>query len=189
MLGPDVHPWKLREAARCFRRGGILAYPTEAIYGLGCDPLNWHAVRRLLILKHRPIDKGLILIAANYEQLLPFIKPLSETRMKLVFESWPGPNTWLLPAADDLPYWLKGGHETLAARVTQHPIAAALSLACDSPLVSTSANISNRLPATNPTQVRDRLSRTADCIIHGPTGGEKAPSVIRDAATGMIIRG
>ena len=185
----NIHPWKLREAARCFHQGGILAYPTEAIYGLGCDPLNWHAVQRLLLLKQRPVEKGLILIAANYEQLRPFIKPLSESEMQPVLTSWPGPNTWLLPAADNLPYWLRGRHKTLAVRVTDHPIASALSLACDSPLVSTSANISTRAPAVNSTQVRDRLKQMADCVIHGPTGGRNSPSTIRDAATGSVIRG
>jgi L-threonylcarbamoyladenylate synthase len=185
----NIHPWKLREAARCFQQGGILAYPTEAIYGLGCDPLNWLAVKRLLLLKQRPIEKGLILIAANYEQLLPFIKPLSEDRMKPVLDSWPGPHTWLLPVADGLPYWLCGRHSTLAVRVTDHPIAATLSLACGSPLVSTSANISSRMPATNPTQVRDRLANMANCVIHGPTGESKSPSTIRDATTGAVIRG
>lgn len=184
-----IHPWKLREAARCFRRGGILAYPTEAIYGLGCDPLNWRAVQGLLLLKRRPLDKGLILIAANYQQLLPFIKPLSETQMEPVFASWPGPTTWLLPAADDLPYWLCGRHQTLAVRVTDHPVAAALSLACRSPLVSTSANIADRNPANSALQVRTRLNGLADCIIHGETGGRKSPSIIKDAATEQIIRG
>lgn len=184
----NIHPWKLREAARCFHQGGILAYPTEAIYGLGCNPLDWRAVQRLLILKHRPIEKGLILIAANYEQLLPFIKPLSDTQMKPVFDSWPGPNTWLLPIADNLPYWLCGKHETIAVRVTDHPVASALSLTCESPLISTSANISNRSPAANPTQVRDRLDKIADYIVHGSTGEESTPSVIRDAATGKLIR-
>jgi L-threonylcarbamoyladenylate synthase len=184
----NIHPWKLRESARCFHQGGILAYPTEAIYGLGCDPLNWRTVQRLLLLKRRPIEKGLILIAAHFEQLLPFVKPLPADKMKPVLESWPGPNTWLLPAADELPYWLCGRHSTLAVRVTDHPIAAALSLACGSPLVSTSANISSRKPAMDPTQVRDRLANMADCIIHGPTGENRSPSTIRDAATGGIVR-
>lgn len=184
----NIHPWKLREAARCFHQGGILAYPTEAIYGLGCDPLNWQAVQRLLTLKHRPIEKGLILIAANYEQLLPFIKPLPKTEMRQIFDSWPGANTWLLPIAENLPYWLCGKHKTLAVRVTNHPVAAALSLACRSPLISTSANINSRSPAINPTQVRDRLDNKVDYIIHGVTGTENKPSVIRDAVTRNLIR-
>ncbi len=185
----NIHPWKLREAVRCFRQGGILAYPTEAIYGLGCDPLNWCAVEWLLIQKHRPLDKGLILIAANYEQLLPYIEPLPEERMRPVLDSWPGPNTWLLPAAEGLPYWLRGRHRTIAVRVTDHPIAASLCLACGSPLVSTSANIADRRPAVTATQVRSRVSGIVDCIVHGSTGERRSPSMIRDAATGAIIRG
>lgn len=189
MQKPCIRPWKLREAVRCFNLGGIIAYPTEAIYGLGCDPLNWFAVQRLLQLKQRSVDKGVVVIAADFQQLLPFIKPLSDEQMKPVLESWPGPNTWLLPVADDLPYWLCGRHDTLAVRVTDHPVAAALSLACGSPLVSTSANISTRKPAIDATQVRARLDLAVDLIITGPTGRRKTPSVIRNALTGKIIRG
>lgn len=188
---PDshIHPWKLREAVRCFRRGDIIAYPTEAIYGLGCDPLNWHAVNRLLQLKQRPVAMGLILIAANFEQLRPFVRPLSDEKMQPIIESWPGPNTWLLPAADALPFWLCGNHATLAVRVTDHPIAATLCLACASPLVSTSANISTRKPAQSATQVRARLDSETVYILNGRTGGERSPSTIRDAETGKIVRG
>lgn len=183
-----IHPWKLREAARCFRQGGIIAYPTEAIYGLGCDPLNWRAIEALLRIKQRSIDKGLILIAAGFEQLLPFIKPLPERQMKPILDSWPGPNTWLFPAAEGLPFWLRGRHDTIAVRVTDHPIAAALSRACVSPLVSTSANISSHKPAHNATQVRARLGDSADFILTGRTGGQTKPSIIRHAVTGRIIR-
>jgi L-threonylcarbamoyladenylate synthase len=183
-----IHPWKLREAARCFQHGGIIAYPTEAIYGLGCDPLNWHAVQRLLQLKQRPVEMGLILIAADFEQLRPFVKALPDEQMQPILQSWPGPNTWLLPAVDGLPFWLGGKHTTLAVRVTDHPIAAALSVACASPLVSTSANISTRKPAQNPTQVRARIDGKSVYIINGRTGGRKAPSTIRDAETGSVIR-
>jgi L-threonylcarbamoyladenylate synthase len=188
---PDsyIHPWKLREAVRCFRHGGIIAYPTEAMYGLGCDPLNWHAVQRLLQLKQRPVEMGLILIAADFAQLRPFIKPLPVEKMQPILESWPGPNTWLLPAAEGLPFWLRGKHTTLAVRVTDHPIAATLSAACGSPLVSTSANLNNRNPAQNPTQVRARLNDESIHILNGQTGGRKTPSTIRDAETGKVIRG
>jgi L-threonylcarbamoyladenylate synthase len=189
MPGSHIHPWRLREAARCFRRGGLIAYPTEAIYGLGCDPLNWSAVEALLQLKRRPIDKGLILIAASFEQLSPFVKPLPDAQMQPILESWPGPNTWLLPAADAVPYWLTGRHDTLAVRVTGHPIAAALSRACASPLVSSSANISNRRPARSACQAQARLGEQLDLIIGGPTGGQKNASVIRDAISGRVLRG
>ncbi|TVO76922.1 L-threonylcarbamoyladenylate synthase [Sedimenticola selenatireducens] len=185
----SLSPWKLREAARCFNDGGLIAYPTEAVYGLGCDPLNQQSMEHLLQLKQRPIEKGVILIAADYEQLIPFIKPLDDDHMKPVWDSWPGPNTWLLPAADNLPFWLTGIHQTLAVRVTAHPLASALCRACDSPLVSTSANRSGQHPATSALQVHQRLGDGVNYIISGPLGDSLRPSTIRDALSGRVIRG
>ena len=184
----SVSPWRLREARRCFRRGGIIAYPTEAVYGLGCDPLNGSAVHRLLALKQRPVDKGVILIAADFNQLRPYISELSEEQMAPVFASWPGPHTWLLPAAPGLPYWLCGKHDTLAVRVTNHPIAASLCLVCNSPLVSTSANMANRRPARSALEVRLRINATVDCIVNASLGDRPQPTPIRDARTGQTIR-
>ena len=107
---------RIREAARCFHRGGIIAYPTEAVYGLGCDPLDGAAVYRLLDLKQRPVEKGLILIAARFGQLRPYVGEVDEERLRPALESWPGPHTWLLPAAPGLPVWLSGSHDTLAGK-------------------------------------------------------------------------
>ncbi len=188
-MSSPIIPWKLREAARCFRRGGLIAYPTEAVYGLGCDPLNEAAMTALLRLKQRPAEKGVILIAADFDQLRPFIKSLAEPEMERIFGSWPGPNTWLLPAAEHLPFWLTGTHTTLAVRVTAHPLAAALCRACGSPIVSTSANRSGQHPARSALQVRLRLGGPVDCIINAPLGNSRAPSTIRDGATGRVIRG
>lgn len=188
-MSRPLRPWKLREAARCVGSGGLIAYPTEAVFGLGCDPLNGSAMERLLALKQRPVEKGVILIAADFEQLRPFIKPLADPLMKPIFASWPGPNTWLLPVADHLPYWLTGAHATLAVRVTAHPVAAALCRACDSPIVSTSANRSGQHPARSALQVRLRLDSRVDYIVHAPLGDNRAPSAIRDGATGRVIRG
>jgi L-threonylcarbamoyladenylate synthase len=185
---PSPIPWRLRQAARCFHQGGVLAYPTEAVYGLGCDPLDWFAVERIMEIKKRPLDKGLILIAADFEQLRPFVQPLSEEAMKPLFDSWPGPATWLLPAADQTPPWLRGVHETLAVRVTAHPMAAALCHACGSPLVSTSANIGGHPPARSALQVRSRFGNRIDCVISGPLGDQTKPTPIRDAASGRTVR-
>jgi L-threonylcarbamoyladenylate synthase len=183
-----ISPWRLGQGARCFHRGGVLAYPTEAVYGLGCDPLNWFAVERILEIKRRPIEKGLILIAADFEQLRPYVQPLSEEAMRPLFESWPGPTTWLLPAADHTPPWLRGEHETLAVRVTAHPLSAALCRACDSPLVSTSANIAGHPPARSALQVHLKLGHRVDWVISGPLGEQSKPTVIRDAASGKTLR-
>lgn len=183
-----LHLWRLNQAALLLRRGGIVAYPTEAVFGLGCNPLNRHAVMRLLAIKRREVDKGLILIADRFDQLQPFVGNISDDRLAEVRSQWPGPVTWLLPAASWVPYWLTGRHETLAMRVTAHPIAAALCRAAGMPLVSTSANLSGLPAARTPLQVRLRCGDGVDMILHGATGGERNPSAIRDALSGASLR-
>ncbi|MCU7873197.1 MAG: threonylcarbamoyl-AMP synthase [Candidatus Thiodiazotropha sp. (ex Lucinoma borealis)] len=183
-----IHPWHLRQAARVITLGGLIAYPTEAVYGLGCHPLNFEAVTRLLALKQRPVTKGLILIADRIERLQPYIGKLPKSSMARIQQSWPGPTTWLIPAANNVPDWLTGQHATLAVRVTDHPIAAALCRAAGTPLVSTSANISQRPPARNPLQVRLRCGKDVDLIVHGKTGGLKKPTSIKDAMSGCLFR-
>ena len=180
--------FKMRFAARCIASGGILAYPTEAVYGLGCDPWNAAAVRRLLAIKQRPENKGLILIAADFVQLEPFVELLDPARMAEIRHTWPGPVTWLLPARAETPAWLTGEHETLAVRVTAHPLAIDLCRAAGRALVSTSANLSGRLPARTPLQVRLRVGPSVDCILVGSCGDRKRPSTIRDGRTGRPIR-
>ncbi len=178
----------LARAARVVAAGGVIAYPTEAVYGLGCDPRDAEAVLRLLALKRRPVAKGVILIAAGFDQLEPFLLPLSAALRARVEPSWPGPNTWLLPCRPDVPRWLRGDHDTLAVRVTAHPVAAALCRACAGPLVSTSANLAGRPPARSPLEVRARLGREVDYVVHGPLGGLDRPTTIRDALTGRVVR-
>jgi L-threonylcarbamoyladenylate synthase len=183
------HPWQLKQAARIISLGGLVAYPTEAVYGLGCHPLDYAAVSRLLALKQRPMEKGLILISDTLEALYPFVGPLTDPSMQAVRESWPGPATWLVPATEHVPRWLTGQHATLAVRVTNHPIAAALCRASGTPLVSTSANISQYPPARTALQVRLRCGTGIDFILHGNTGGLTRPTPIRDAQNGRLIRG
>ena len=180
-------PWHLREARRCLDRGDVLAYPTEAVYGLGCDPLNAAAVLRLLALKQRPLEAGLILIAADYTQIEPFVAPLSAPLRRRVFASWPGPVTWLLPARPDVPAWLRGRHATLAVRITAHPGSRALCQAFGGALVSTSANPRGRTPARTALQVQRYFGNTV-AVLHGPLGNRSRPSEIRDAATGRVLR-
>jgi len=179
--------WHLRRAADIVHNGGIIAYPTEAVYGLGCDPDNYLAVSHLLDIKQRSIDKGLILIAADFEQLKPYIGYISKSTYRKIEESWPGPVTWLLPKAEQTPSWLCGKHDKIAVRVTAHPIAAALCRACGSALVSTSANRQGHAPARNSLAVRRKV-RGIDKILHGATGGLTRPSAIIDALSGKLIR-
>lgn len=179
---------QLAQAARCVNSGGIIAYPTEAVYGLGCDPRDGAAVLRLLALKQRPIAKGLILIAASFEDLLPYIAPLPAEILSKVRKSWPGPVTWLLPARQEVPFWLCGSHATLAVRVTAHPLAAALCRACGGVLVSTSANISKRPPARTALAVRRSFGAEIDYVLNGSLGGFDNPTRIIDARSGKVIR-
>lgn len=187
LAAPTTRPFKLREAARLLRAGGVIAYPTEAVFGIGCDPLNRDAVLRILAIKRRPVDKGVILIASHIGQLAPFIEQPSPAIQVQLDETWPGPVTWLLPCRPETPVWLRGQHRTLAVRVTAHPLAAALCDAFGGPIVSTSANTSGRPPARTALQARLRC-RGVDHVVVGATGGRGSPSEIRDAQSLAIVR-
>lgn len=169
------------------RSGGVIAYPTESCFGLGCDPRNRLAVQRLLRIKGRPQRKGLIIIASRFKQLKPLIAPPSPSQQQQMFARWPGPHTWLVPTAKHCPAWLKGRHTTLAVRVTAHPFAAALCRNSGMALVSTSANHNGRVPAKT---TRDcyRLFGSQVRVLPGRTGGARKPSTIQDLLTGRIVR-
>jgi len=171
------------------RRGGLVAYPTEAVYGLGCDPLRGEAVERLLQLKGRRAEKGLLLIAAELSQLAGLLEDPEPEVLERLAASWPGFVTWVLPARSQVPRWLTGRHASLAVRVTAHPLAQALCRAYGGPLVSTSANPSGRAPARDSLTVRRYFGAALGYIVPGRVGGAARPSVIRDARTGAVIRG
>lgn len=181
-------PWHLKQAAGVLRHAGIIAYPTEAVYGLGCDPLNATAVFRLLALKNRPVKKGVILIASDFQQLAPFVRTPEPAIMRTISATWPGPVTWLLPAKAETPAWLCGAHDTLAVRVTAHPQAAALCQAFGGALVSTSANPAGRSPARHPWRVRHYFGNGLDYILSGTVYSHAKPTEIRDALSGKVIR-
>lgn len=179
---------RLRVAAQVLARGGVVAYPTEAVYGLGCDPWERPAVDRILAIKGRSRTKGFILIAAELAQIQPFVEPLPSDRMAEILATWPGPNTWLLPARRTTPTWLTGDFETLAVRVTAHPLAAALCRTYRGAIISTSANRAGRPPARSPLAVRKALDELPDYILVGPCGGTGRPSTIRDGRTARVLR-
>lgn len=180
--------WHTKQAVYHLAAGGVIAYPTEAVYGLGCDPFNQQAVEQLLLLKQRDWRKGLILIAANYEQVRPLLKPLTSEVQQRVFASWPGHVTWLLPAKSDVPKWLCGLSDKLAIRVTAHPIAASLCQSWQAPLVSTSANLSQHRSAKTALQVRRIFKNSLAYIVPGSVGQQTRTSEIRDALTNNILR-
>lgn len=178
------------QAAAQMRAGAVVAYPTEAVWGLGCDPFDAEAVSRLLAIKQRPGAKGLILLAASWELLEPLLEPwrLPRERLELVLETWPGPHTWLMPCIAGIPDWLRGEHATLAVRVSAHPVAAGLSSAFGGPIVSTSANRAGAPAPRRRDHIDPGLAAQLDGIVDGEAGELPAPTPIRDAATGAVLR-
>jgi L-threonylcarbamoyladenylate synthase len=178
----------LRHAARIVRGGGVIAYPTEAVFGLGCLPRERRAVMRVLAIKRRSWRKGLILIGANLAQLERYVVLPPEPRRSDVLVSWPGPSTWVLDARPDAPRWITGGRASVAVRVTAHPLARELCNAVGDALVSTSANMSRRPPHRRLLRLRTDLGRQLDYILAGPLGGLAAPTTIRDGRSGKTLR-
>ncbi|EGN76029.1 Sua5/YciO/YrdC/YwlC family protein [Idiomarina sp. A28L] len=169
---------------------GLLAYPTEAVFGLGCAPYDEVAVRKLLALKQRPEHKGLILIAADYSQLLDYVddKKIPQDKRFTVLQHWPGPITLVLPARPEVPRYLKGDFDTIAVRVTAFEPARQLCKALGTPLVSTSANRSGQEPFVTAEAVYQEFGGEIDWIMAGATGGRETPSKILNPLTQEVLR-
>ena len=177
-------------AAALMRAGGVVAYPTEAVWGLGCDPFNETAVLRLLAVKQRSVDKGVILVGASlaqFEGLLAWDR-LPRDRVESVQAQWPGPRTWIVPATPRVPAWITGTHDGVAVRVSDHPVVIALCEAFGGPVVSTSANLAGEAPAFTFDTFSGAVLSRVDGVLAGETGGLRAPTAIRDAATGTELR-
>lgn len=179
------HPL-IRHAAHHIASGGVVAYPTEGVWGLGADPRNHHAVQTILKLKRRPIGKGVILVAAAIDQFEFILRHLNATQRAVLVASWPGPNTWLVPHNDEVPYWICGDHSTVALRVSAHPVVRAL---CEraGPLVSTSANPQGLPPARTAFKARCYFGDQV-FYVPGQVNQNAKPSTIRDLMTGAVVR-
>jgi L-threonylcarbamoyladenylate synthase len=173
--------------AAYLKSGGVIAYPTESCYGLGCDPRNPRALKHLIRLKGRSAAKGLLLIADHFKRLKPFIRPLSAADRARVMRSWPGPVTWVVPASATCLPDLTGGRPTIAVRVTAHPGAARLCRSLGMALVSTSANPSGKKPAKTAAECR-RIFGTRVRVIAGRIGQRRRPSTLIDLVTGTVLR-
>ncbi|WP_298607644.1 L-threonylcarbamoyladenylate synthase [uncultured Thiothrix sp.] len=179
---------QIEEAVAVVKSGGLIAYPTEAVFGLGCDPQNEAALQRLLELKQRPAHKGLILIAAELEQVIPYLAPLTPEVLERILPTWPGPYTWLLPVNAAVSPLVKGKHDTLAVRISAHPVCQALCRQLGTPLISTSANPANQTPARDLVTLQTYFADQLDLILDLPLGQQQNPSEIRNALTGKLIR-
>jgi L-threonylcarbamoyladenylate synthase len=179
-------PLKIAQAMHALAAGEVIAYPTEAVWGLGCDPFNQEAVHKILALKHRPEDKGLILVADRIEQFEFILRSLTQEQRAQLKAAWPGPTTWLVPHHKLVPHWISGKYSSVALRVSNHPLVKEL---CRDygPIVSTSANPQGLQPAKDSLRVRRYFGNQVK-IVPGTLGKQQKPSEIRDLISGEVVR-
>ncbi|ARU54147.1 threonine-dependent ADP-forming ATPase of tRNA(ANN) t(6)A37 threonylcarbamoyladenosine biosynthesis complex [Oleiphilus messinensis] len=181
----EIH---ISKAVNTLKTGGVIAYPTEAVWGLGCNPYDKQAFQTILTLKGRPLEKGVILISGVKAHFAQLLEPLTEAQRALVESHWPGPTTFLLPDSMGLPSWIKGRFSTVACRFTQHPLVGEVTRRFGAPIVSTSANPGGRPPARSSFQVRRYFTDQLDYILPGQTSNLQSPSQIIDLRTGKRLR-
>lgn len=170
------------QASIALRQGEIIAYPTESVWGLGCDPFNEQAVLGLLELKSRPLSKGLILVAGSVNHIAPLWRGLDAKVRSHIQATWPGPYTWVLPDDSDwMPAWICGQYNSVAVRISAHPVVQSLCLQVEGPIVSTSANPTDRCPARQVEQLHQYFPDIA--LVEGELGDLSQPTQIRDALT------
>lgn len=176
---------RLRAHLRC---GGVMAYPTESSYGLGCLPTHPRGLRRLMALKKRPQHKGLIVIGADLAQLRPLLHSLPAAQQAVLQQHWPAPKTYVLAADRRIPIALRGcGRGKLAVRVPDHIGARQLCRQLNTALVSTSCNRAGEKPCRHARQVRQRFGRRV-WVVQGRCGGRRQPSQMVDLASGERLR-
>ncbi|WWO96195.1 MAG: Sua5/YciO/YrdC/YwlC family protein [Candidatus Dasytiphilus stammeri] len=167
----------------------IIAYPTEGVFGLGCDPDSKKAVMKLQSLKKRSLSKGFILVAADYQQLTPYIESekLSYEHRTQLYSHNSEPFTWVVPARIHTPAWLTGSFNSVAIRISQHEAIIQLCKAFKKPLVSTSANVSGSTPCRSLEEIRSQFGYELP-VYPGNIGELQHPTEIRDLFSGKIIR-
>ena len=172
-----MSPWALNRFINAVSEGAVFGYPTDTIWGFGCHPLIASSVSRLLQIKNRPADKGLILLSSRLEYCLAYID-VNDKDMDVIAQIPNHPTTWLVPASDLCPIWIRGNHPTVAIRITGHPLIQKLCDGLQSPLVSTSANRRGRSNARNRIQMQKQFGTELDAIISGfSTGGDSASEI------------
>lgn len=184
--------FELSKALSVLNTQGLIAYPTESVFGIGCDPDCEHAIEKILALKKRPAFKGLILIAANIEQLQKYadFDALTKQQLADIKQTWPGPVTWIVPAKKSLSKLISGDFDSVAVRVSAHPLVQQLCLQFGKAIISTSANLSGLSPCINSLQVSQMFAGQAllQEVINAPVSGLAEPSKIFNALTGERLR-
>ncbi|MDG6897515.1 tRNA threonylcarbamoyladenosine biosynthesis protein RimN [Actinobacillus delphinicola] len=167
----------------------VIAYPTEAVFGLGCNPYSETAIQRLLALKKRPIEKGLILIAPalHYFQDFVDLEALTDEQYQRLNQLYTPATTWIVPVKMDVPRLVRGKFDTIAIRLCAHPDVTALCEGGKMPLISTSANLTGKEPARTYAEVYQQFGKDFP-VLEGQVGGAKNPSQIKDLFTNQIVR-
>lgn len=179
----------LGPAVAVLRGGGLVLHPTEAVWGLACDPGQVAAVAALYALKQRPAGKGVILAADSHARLAPWLGTVPEPRLQAALASWPGPYTWIFPASAACPAWLTGSDGTVAVRVSAHPVLSGLAAGLGAPVVTSSANLSDAPAPRTLAEVAAPIRAGVAAIVEGDTGGLAQVTSIRHVLTGEVVRG
>ena len=185
----DLFPgaFQYHKANQILKSKCVLAYPTEAVWGLGCDPWSKTAVQKIYELKSRPWHKGLILVAAHLNQLRPFIADLPEHHLHKIGETPSVPTTWIVPKSSQAPSWLTGGKSSIAVRVSNHYLVKNLCHSFGGAIVSTSANPAGKDAARSAWEVKKYFGMQVG-LLPGYTGGSEKPSQIKDLFSGQVLR-
>ena len=181
-------PAQIQHSVEIVHNGGVIAYATEAVYGLGCDPQSEEATKRILAIKQRPLAKGLILIASQMEHIQPYLGKLSKKEQLAMQSVWPGPVTLILPCSDFAPHWLTGGRDTIAVRITAHQDVRVLCDALGHGLVSTSANLAGCPSIVDESELHEQFGTAIDHIHPSTLGGNDQPSRIIDVRNDRQLR-
>ncbi len=171
---------RVKEAAGILRSGGIVVYPTETVYGIGCDPLNSEACQRVYSLKKRTHSKPFILLADSMKTVEDFAGVPNAVAKKLAAEFWPGPLTLIIKPSQPLPVHLFGPSGGVAFRVTSGTVAAALSREFGKPVISTSANIAGSKPAVTYDEALTAFGNLADSVLENTEKPDGLPSTVID---------
>ncbi len=178
----------IESAVATVQSGGLLVYPTEGVFGLGCDYRNQSAVLKVLQLKQRSVNQGLVLIASHIEHILPLIKPADQSHLARALKTWPGHTTWVFPQSDLTPRWITGSFNSVAVRVSKHPSVKQLCDQLGHALVSTSANLSGQPPLSSCQDLSNTWGKQVEYYLDLPLGGLNQPSTLKVAATGQQLR-
>ncbi len=178
--------FSIRHAAHVIRDGGIIAYPTDTIYGLGCDPYNAQAVHNINLLKQRPLNKQFILLAGDIEQIKPLIILDKKQQTKIMHTS--EPTSWIADASPQAPAWLTEQYNTLSIRISNHATVKKLCAALGHAIISTSANPSEKKPARNSLELHQYFHGRIDKILASQQKLSARPSKIIRLCDNRVIR-